>query len=995
MSLLKKLMAVFTGGEVSPALYSRVDVDRYNSSLRTARNFIIHPTGGASNRPGTKFVGAAHNGSDRIILQEFVFSRTQAYILEFGNRYIGFYTDGTVIASGGTPYTITSPYAIGDVEDLRFESSADVIWITHPSYKTRTLTRYGNASWTLSAYDPEDGPFMAENIVESSSLTASAVTGTNITLTLSASISYDTTIDALLHFDGTNGSTTVTEETGRIVTVVGDAQISTAQSVLGGSSLRLDGTGDYVYLPDSADWYFTGDFTIAARIRLDSTAQNFEIANQSVSATSYWRFYWSYLDNKLKFSYENGATSIFASGNWTPAVDTWYEVRVVRSGNNFHLFAGTSGGTITLLATTVDADAFVNLASFLYIGVFISTATNYTKGYIDEFVLYNGTATHTATYSSSNTATVYATTTSVFLFSPLHIGALFKLRHYIEGQTASTAFGSATTGSSIKCFTTWRLITHGTWTGTLKIQKSTDGGTTWKVLRTFTSVNDFNANTSGTEDLELNQTPFLIRANMTSYTSGTANVDLTSDPFYQDGICRITSWNSNTSVQATVLQEIGATTATISWFEGSWSDYRGYPAVARFYKDRLTFASTPSEPQTYWMTKTGNYYSFNRNIALLDDDSITNPLPSRQLNAINALVAFKKLIAFTSSSNWSIGPIDTTALTPTSVNTDIEEYTGSANIAPVVLGNEVIYNEFGGEIITSAGYQLERDSFVGSELNILARHLFEGYTIKKLAYQRKPNGIVWALRSDGVLLSMTYLREQNVLAWARHDTGGGEVLSISVIPTTSGDDELWMSVERSNGVYIESLRGRRQTDISDHVFLDSYVEYTSPTTVLSSLDHLASTVVGVLADDVDLGTMTVSASGTLGISSGYTSVFVGVPIESDLETLDIDMPIGAGTMQGQTIKVGNVTFKLVNTRGGYIGPNSDTLYEAFTYEALNNAYLREHSTTLGVTSEFSGIVRAPLGAGAQTAGRVFIRQSRPYPITVGQIIPEISPGGSV
>ena len=992
MSLLKKLMAVFTGGEVSPALYSRVDIDRYNSSLRTARNFIIHPTGGASNRPGTKFVGAAHNGSDRIILQEFVFSRTQAYQLEFGNFYIGFYTDGTVIASGGTPYTITSPYSIDDVEDLRFESSADVIWITHPSYKTRTLTRYGNASWTLSAYDPEDGPFMAENIVESSSLTASAVTGTNITLTLSASISYDTTIDALLHFDGTNGSTTITDDVGHVVTVYGNAQISTAQSVFGGSSLLLDGTGDYITMPNSADWLFLGNFTIAARIRLSSITHTFEIANTGTGAGVYWRFFWDNAATALKFTYENGGTQILASQTWSPSVNTWYEVRVCRSGNNFHLFAGTSGGSIALLGTTVNADAMVTSGLPLSIGAF---GALYTEGYIDELIIYNGTATHTAGYTSASTAYSYVTTTSLFTFSPLHVGALFKLRHYIEGQTASTAFGSATTGSSIKCFTTWRLITHGTWTGTLKIQKSTDGGTTWTVLRTFTSVNDFNANTSGTEDLELNQTPFLIRANMTSYTSGTANVDLTSDPFYQDGICRITSWNSNTSVQATVLQEIGATTATISWFEGSWSDYRGYPAVARFYKDRLTFASTPSEPQTYWMTKTGNYYSFNRNIALLDDDSITNPLPSRQLNAINALVAFKKLIAFTSSSNWSIGPIDTTALTPTSVNTDIEEYTGSANIAPVVLGNEVIYNEFGGEIITSAGYQLERDSFVGSELNILARHLFEGYTIKKLAYQRKPNGIVWALRSDGVLLSMTYLREQNVLAWARHDTGGGEVLSISVIPTTSGDDELWMSVERSNGVYIESLRGRRQTDISDHVFLDSYVEYTSPTTVLSSLDHLASTVVGVIADDVDLGTMTVSASGTLGISSGYTSVFVGVPIESDLETLDIDMPIGAGTMQGKTIKVGNVTFKLVNTRGGYIGPNSDTLYEAFTYDALNNAYLREHSTTLGVTSEFSGIVRAPLGAGAQTAGRVFIRQSRPYPITVGQIIPELSPGGSV
>ena len=127
-------------------------------------------------------------------------------------------------------------------------------------------------------------------------------------------------------------------------------------------------------------------------------------------------------------------------------------------------------------------------------------------------------------------------TSSASLFAALHVGALFKLKHFIEGQVDSTAFSSATTSSGIKCFRTWRLITHGTWTGKFHVEKSDDGGSTWTVIRSFSSADDFNANTSGTEDVESNPQPFLVRINMYSYTSGTANIDLTTDSFFQEGI---------------------------------------------------------------------------------------------------------------------------------------------------------------------------------------------------------------------------------------------------------------------------------------------------------------------------------------------------------------------------------------------------------------------------------------------------------------------------
>lgn len=677
MSLIRPIQPSFAGGEVSPELYSRVDISKYATCLRKCRNMVIHASGGASNRTGTRFVAQAKYTDKKVIVQEFVFNSEQKYVFEFGDHYIRFYTEGArlsidptdydewsslaaysvndyVTYGGNTPYLaiqdsisqnpatattywtqqsiyeIYSPYGEDDLALLRFESSADVVFITTPDFQTRTLTRYGETDFRLELYAPEDGPFMLENIDETITLSTSATTGS---VTLSAS------------------------------------------------------------------------------------------------------------------------TSLFFSG---------------------------------------------------------------------------------------------------------HIGSLWKLRHYIEGQSASAAFSSVTAGSSIKCFSTWRLISHGTWTGKFNVEKSTDGGSTWTVLRTFSSADDYNANTYGTEDIEENTEPFLVRINMTARSSGTANIDLTTDPFYQEGILEVTSYSSATSVTATVLQTVGLTTGTTSWNEGSWSDYRGWPRVSRFYQDRLVFAGSDSEPMTMWMTVTGNYYSFMRHSTLLDTDGITTNLQSRQLNAINGLVAFKRLLVFTSASIWSVGPVSGSAMKPTGFTIEVEEYNGSNGINPIVIGNEAIYAQEHSKIISNIGYELADDSFMGKIANITATHLFKDYEIIDMAYQRNPDHIIWCLRDDGNMVALTYLREQEVVAWHQHDTGGhdavsggsnekGYIKSICVIPS-EGFDELWLAVERENGVMIERMAERlittecndssRQTRIEDQFHVDCGVSYGA------TLVHITSVSMG-------------------------------------------------------------------------------------------------------------------------------------------------------
>ncbi len=652
MSLVRPIQPSFSTGEVSPEIWARIDINKYSSALRKCRNFIIHASGGASNRTGTRYVATAKYSNKKCIVQEFIFSDEQKYIFEIGDEYIRFYTQeerltvspedyaswsaatayivgdyvtynvstlyyaiqaGTNHIPSSSPtywveqsiYEIPSPYTEDDLPLLRFESSGDVVFITTPDFQTRTLTRYGATDFRLEIYQPDDGPFMVENLDDSLSLNVSAVTG----------------------------STTLT-----------------------------------------------------------------------------------------------ASSALFVTG---------------------------------------------------------------------------------------------------------HVGALFKLRHYIEGQAISQTFTSATTSSSIRCFTTWRVITHGTWTGKFKIEKSSDGGVTWTALRTFSSISDFNANTSGTEDIETNPEPFLIRVNMYAYTSGSMNIDLTSDPFYQDGIVRVTDYNSSTSLDVDVLTDVGSTSQTVSWNEGSWSDYRGWPRVSRFYQDRLVFAGSYTEPMTLWMTQTGNYYSFLRHSTLLDTDGITTNLPSRQLNAINGLVAFKRLLVFTSASIWSVGPVSGSAMTPTGFTQEVEEYNGSNGINPVVIGTEAIYAQSQSKIIANMGFSFADDSFAGSVTNILASHLFKKWNIIDMAYQRNPDHIVWCLRDDGRMVALTYLREQEVVAWHQHDTLG-DIESLAVIPS-EGFDELWMSVNRENGRFIERMVQRfitsscnddsREFRIEDQFFVDCGISY--------------------------------------------------------------------------------------------------------------------------------------------------------------------------
>ena len=184
------ILTNFTSGELSPRLNGRIDMDKYYNGASLINNFIVLMHGGLTKRPGTRFIreiktSTGSNSGARLI--PFVFSKTQAYVLEFGHNYIRFYKDEGIIVSGGTtPYEISTTYTAAQVDALEFVQSADVLYIVHESHPPRKLSRTGHTAWTISDVDFVDGPYNNTNIT-STTVYASGTTG-SVTVTASSSI---------------------------------------------------------------------------------------------------------------------------------------------------------------------------------------------------------------------------------------------------------------------------------------------------------------------------------------------------------------------------------------------------------------------------------------------------------------------------------------------------------------------------------------------------------------------------------------------------------------------------------------------------------------------------------------------------------------------------------------------------------------------------------------------------------------------------------------
>ena len=284
-----------------------------------------------------------------------------------------------------------------------------------------------------------------------------------------------------------------------------------------------------------------------------------------------------------------------------------------------------------------------------------------------------------------------------------------------------------------------------------------------------------------------------------------------------------------------------------------------FPAVSGYFQQRQLYANTTNEPETVQASRSANFKNFTVSQPLQDDDALTFPIRGRYVNAVRHILDLGKLIILTSDGEWLIEGGADGILAPGEINPKQQSYYGSSTLPPIIVGGDALFVQARGSIVRDLAFELESDSYRGNDLTIFSSHLVDAYTLVDWAYQQNRNSVVWIVRSDGVLLGLTYIKTHQIFAWHRHDTDG-DIENVCVVPEGT-EDRLYLLVKRTiNGVtkrYIERMHTRLVSDIIDAVFLDSSLTYDGRNTDVTKTMTLTG---GVDWDQDETLTLTCSAA---------------------------------------------------------------------------------------------------------------------------------------
>lgn len=236
------------------------------------------------------------------------------------------------------------------------------------------------------------------------------------------------------------------------------------------------------------------------------------------------------------------------------------------------------------------------------------------------------------------------------------------------------------------------------------------------------------------------------------------------------------------------------------------------PSVSCYFQQRKWYAAPANYPETIFASKPGAFTNFDYSSPINSGDSIENVLASQEVNDIRWLVPMQGgLVVLTGAGAWQIsGGSDGAPITATGIKAEPQAFNGCAQVQPLVVGYDILYVQAKGSVVRDLSYNFFVNVYTGTDLTILSNHLFAPYEITEWVWAEEPHKLVWAVRSDGTLLSCAFLKEQEVVAWSPHDTQG---LVTSITSIQEGiEDVVYMVVERLIGgvkvKYIEKLTSR-------------------------------------------------------------------------------------------------------------------------------------------------------------------------------------------
>lgn len=263
------------------------------------------------------------------------------------------------------------------------------------------------------------------------------------------------------------------------------------------------------------------------------------------------------------------------------------------------------------------------------------------------------------------------------------------------------------------------------------------------------------------------------------------------------------------------------------------------PGAVGYFQQRKFYGETKGNPEGGWASWTGHYSDFFLPVPVTDAAPLSFSMAGNQVNTIEHYLGLGKLFILCQSGEYLCDGDANGVITPTGgINVRPLSYYGSSYIRPIVVGDNFLFVQSRQSIIRDFTNEYTDTNFKGNDLTLFSTHLFDGYQIMDWAYQQIPNSIVWVVRSDGTALSLTYIKEHQILGWATHDFSGGFVENVACLPSSTGDIPYFVVRRTINGAvrrYIERIPPKTIVDVRDCIYMDAALSYDGRNTGSTTL----------------------------------------------------------------------------------------------------------------------------------------------------------------
>lgn len=592
--------------------------------------------------------------------------------------------------------------------------------------------------------------------------------------------------------------------------------------------------------------------------------------------------------------------------------------------------------------------------------------------------------TTTTTVTPSGVTGSITLTASSALWDANHVGALWKITEIADNSAINGILDANESSATVAIEGDGLLKLEGTWQGLVTLEKSSDGANFDSVYPTFQP-----ASLATNKEYSFNEDApgFSYRVTMSQFGSGSCNFSLVAYNTSVNGYVEITAVSDSTTATATVRSTLANTKAVTTWAEGAFSDKRGFPRGITIYQNRLCLAGTTFQPTHFWTSAAGGDFE-NMRASSLADGAIVFEVGASKQNPILWLQDKQGVIAGTTGSAIRIfSQSNTATLTNDSIGAERQSQAGSADMQAQLIKDSIVFVDRNRRKVNDIIFNLQTDSFVSPELTIFAEHITEP-NLLEVAVQNRPDPILWYIRGDGRCVSLTYNREQSVVAWTEHITDGN-FESVAVIPGID-EDEVWFVIKRtidgSDVRYVEKLKPQDWgSDPNNAWFVDSGLEYTGvATSSFTGLGHLEGETVQIFHSGTEFDTGVVSG-GIVSISSSVTQAVIGKQYTTTLTTFPVEFNLSSGATVGSKKRIYSIVPCFFRTMNGQYGLEGQFV-TATMYPILFNEW---PDTTNGSEAPFTGQIKLSIDGGWDSEVRVKFIQDEPYPFNLTALVTNI------